>query len=129
MTTRADLSEMIRLVAASLDSKCLWGNRGGPVIPDRIWTAFRAELDRISVPVSDLVPRFEVMFLRKTFNEPIQKCTDRAWIRRYDGARVTHELLRAGSTPSAMRSRRMIASCFSCSSASSTAMPCRSCRC
>ena len=35
------------------------------------------------------------MFLRKTFNEPIQKCTDRAWIRRYDGARVTHELLRA----------------------------------
>ena len=71
------------------------GDRGRPVIPDRMWTAFRAELDGISVPVSDLVPRFEAMFLRKTFNEPIQKCTDRAWIRRYDGARVTHELLRA----------------------------------
>lgn len=32
-------------------------------------------------------------FQRKTFNEPLYRCADQAWLRRYDGARLTHDKL------------------------------------
>jgi len=37
----------------------------------------------------DVFPGFEALFERKTFNEPIDECTDQGWLARYDGARET----------------------------------------
>ena len=89
-TTRSDMSQMVRSVAASLrlglkDSRLS--------IPDRAWGPFEAVVENLAVPVRSLVTDFDRLFQRKTFNEPLQKCTDQAWVRRYDGARVTHDAL------------------------------------
>jgi flagellar biosynthesis regulator FlaF len=39
-------------------------------------------------------PEIEALFRRKTFVEPIQECSDRAWIARYNGARDTENAIR-----------------------------------
>jgi hypothetical protein len=84
------MSQMVRSIALSLKRKL---RDKKLAIPDRAWDPFETVVTNLAVPVRSLVPDFERMFQRKTFNEPLQKCTDQAWVRRYDGARVTHETL------------------------------------
>ena len=40
-------------------------------------------------PASELIPGFEDMFRRKTFNEPLEECTRQSWIDRFTAVRET----------------------------------------
>jgi hypothetical protein len=62
-------------------------------ILDDLWNPFKSALERATVPVGELISDFGQMFQRKTFNEPLHRCTDQAWLARYDGARHTREKL------------------------------------
>jgi hypothetical protein len=57
------------------------------------WPAFENDLKAITVKVQELLPQFETWFRRKTFDEPLQHCTDQNWSARYDGARQSHDRL------------------------------------
>src|SRR5688500_17359559 len=62
-------------------------------IPNDKWTTFKSELNQATVPVSKLISDLGQTFQRKTFNEPLHQCADRAWLARYEGARMTREKL------------------------------------
>jgi hypothetical protein len=47
----------------------------------------------ISLSVDELMPDFESLFQRKTFNEPFDECTTQNWISRYKGAVETMDAL------------------------------------
>jgi hypothetical protein len=55
---------------------------------------FMEALGKTTLLVSDLIRDLGQLFQRKTFNEPLDDCTDQNWRARYDGARLTHETLR-----------------------------------
>jgi hypothetical protein len=57
------------------------------------WPAFEKDLKSIAVTVQELLPEFERWFRRKTFDEPLQQCTDQNWPGRFDGIRQTHDRL------------------------------------
>ncbi|HSB71038.1 MAG TPA: hypothetical protein VLT62_17050 [Candidatus Methylomirabilis sp.] len=57
------------------------------------WPGFEKDLKGIAVTVQELLPEFEGWFRRKTFDEPLEHCTDQNWPARYDGARQTHDRL------------------------------------
>ncbi|HET8774016.1 MAG TPA: hypothetical protein VFP80_09505, partial [Thermoanaerobaculia bacterium] len=88
MTTEAEIERMIGSIARVV------GGRKRSISRKR-WNELKRALDRISVPVRELVPNLEALFQRKTFNEPLQRCVDQAWLRRYDGAQATLEQLRS----------------------------------
>jgi hypothetical protein len=92
-TTQADVANLIRSIAVLLADTGIAANREEPVIGKDEWTTFQDALDRIAVPVRELIPDFESLFQRKTFHEPLYRCVDQAWLRRYDGARSTRERL------------------------------------
>ncbi len=51
------------------------------------WNAFAAEILAIpAASVTDLVPEFQALFERKTFEEPFQDCVDQKWLARFAGA-------------------------------------------
>ena len=89
-TTRADTRRMIRTLATILrqpeNSRDLF---------DKYWPDFERELQTLHVTVPELLPNAERWFRRKTFEEPVQQCTDQNWLGRYDGARQTHDVLDA----------------------------------
>lgn len=62
-------------------------------IPDAEWKKFESALEQATVPVSELISDLAETFQRKTFNEPLHRCADRAWLARYEGARSTLEKL------------------------------------
>ena len=45
--------------------------------------------------IQELIPGFDRLFIRKTFQEPLEECRDQAWLDRYYGARQTIEKLKA----------------------------------
>ena len=59
------------------------------------WTTYQDALERIAIPVRELVPNLESLFQRKTFNEPVYRCADQAWLSRHNGVRITRERLDA----------------------------------
>ena len=62
-------------------------------IPDAKWKKFKSEIKQATVPVSKLISDLGQTLQRKTFNEPLHHCADRAWLARYEGARLTREKL------------------------------------
>ena len=95
-TTRTDMTEMFRSIASILGEPRHRGSkRPELVIDERHWKRFATTLEALTVPARTLVPDLEVLFQRKTFNEPLYRCVDKAWIRRYDGARETRDKLLA----------------------------------
>jgi hypothetical protein len=89
-TTREDTSGLIAALvsALQLDDRT---DRSGDF--QAAWPAFERDVRRIEMNVYELVPEFEGWFRRKTFDEPVQECTDQSWIARYDGARQTVDRL------------------------------------
>jgi hypothetical protein len=59
------------------------------------WPDLEQTLRNLQIPIQELIPEFESLFQRKTFNEPLQHCTAQTWADRYDGARQTYEKLSA----------------------------------
>ena len=103
-TTKPDLASMIRSIAQVLAGRELAATL--ECIAEDEWKTFQEALEKVAVPVRTLVPNFESLFQRKTFHEPLNRCVDEAWLRRYDGARSTREQLvaqldrvRAACTP------------------------------
>jgi hypothetical protein len=63
---------------------------------EEAWTALSAELKAIKpAKLSVVVPDFETLFQRKTFDESMYDCLDQGWLGRYDGARSVETRLRA----------------------------------
>ena len=57
---------------------------------DRAWGGFKKDVDAIGpLAASKLMPGLEDIFMRKTFNEPLDECTRQAWIDRFTGVRET----------------------------------------
>jgi hypothetical protein len=57
---------------------------------DQYWPTFADQVKQIGpLPAATLIPDFEEIFRRKTFNEPIEECMRQAWIDRFTGARET----------------------------------------
>jgi TIR domain len=60
------------------------------------WEAFQAKLDSIQkVTLREIVPEFESLFRRKTFQESMHDCLSQNWLDRFNGARDTQTSLRA----------------------------------
>jgi len=113
-TTRAEMGDLFRSVARILDDRTLAvvderaARRSGirndqrereprqtrSVIAPAHWAEFEETLAHLMAPARTLVPELDQLFQRKTFNEPLNRCADQAWGRRYDGARVTYEQLK-----------------------------------
>jgi hypothetical protein len=91
-STTADAIDMRRLIA-SIERACpdlrMSRNKAFP----HAWAAFQADIERLRMRVDELIPGFENLFRRKTFNEPVHECTDQSWGERYHGARETLDKL------------------------------------
>jgi hypothetical protein len=58
------------------------------------WDDLWARLQRIEKDqVTTIFPGLAGLFDRKTFQEPVDECTDQSWFQRYDGAVATRDLL------------------------------------
>jgi hypothetical protein len=61
-----------------------------------VWDDLWPRLQRIEKePVTRVFPSLAGLFDRKTFQEPVDECTDQSWFRRYDGAVATRDKLQA----------------------------------
>ena len=89
---RADTRSMLVSIARAMEIE--WDSR----IEKRFsvaWTRFEQELRGLGIPLQQLIPQFERWFQRKTFEEPLDQCSDQAWVARYDGARQTQDRIDA----------------------------------
>jgi hypothetical protein len=60
------------------------------------WQRVSAAIEAIpAAPLVDVLPDFESLFRRKTFDEPLVECTHQRWVDRYVGARDTARELTA----------------------------------
>jgi hypothetical protein len=58
------------------------------------WSTLDQELKLLPPErLSGIIPDLSLLFDRKTYREPIDECLDRAWLKRYQGARETHDEL------------------------------------
>jgi hypothetical protein len=89
---RADTRSMLVSIAAAMGVE--WEARNEKQFR-AAWPRFEQALARLEIPVQQLVPDFEDWFRRKTFEEPLNQCSDQAWTARYDGARQTEDRIRA----------------------------------
>src|SRR5262245_23715164 len=94
LTTKADLVGMVLSLGRVLRRRGTPrpGTRE-PVIPHGTWNTFAKTAAALAVPARRLIKDLDQLFQRKTFNEPIYRCADQAWLRRYDGARETRDQL------------------------------------
>ena len=91
-TTREDTWSLIEALVRVLFPDDATGESKSNAFPGA-WLEFEKKLRGTSVPVQQLLPKLERWFHRKTFDEPLQQCTDQNWSGRYDGARQTHDSL------------------------------------
>ena len=62
---------------------------------DQWWPELQQLLRDIDTPrFADLHPNFERLFQRKTFDEPLDECSDQIWLDRYEAARDTQAALK-----------------------------------
>jgi len=120
-TTAGDKDDVWRLVEAiqsvvggtSPDSGDRSRRRGLHTVFDNQWDAFQADLRRIpSARLTEIVPAFESLFRRKTFNESMYDCLKQGWLERYDAARSVETTLRANQLAVRKSCRRYAADMF-----------------
>ena len=69
---------------------------GAEVPPDygEHWLRLRDKMEGLGAGrLSDVIPDFATLFQRKTFDEPLNECTDQTWAVRFAGARETVKVL------------------------------------
>ena len=60
----------------------------------KAWPKLQAVISKLRhYTIQELIPGFDRLFLRKTFQEPMEECMDQTWLDRYYGARQTVEKL------------------------------------
>jgi hypothetical protein len=63
------------------------------------WPAFSKEIARLRVPrLDDLIPSFDRLFQRKSFEEHLEECSDQAWLDRFLGVQQTIWTLQASTS-------------------------------
>ena len=63
---------------------------------ERAWTDLANDLNQIKpAKLTDVLPAFESLFRRKTFDESMYDCLNQGWLARYDGARSVDTTLRS----------------------------------
>jgi hypothetical protein len=93
-TTRSDVAAMIRSITSVVaEPHARAFEQSQPKLEAEDLATFEAAIKTIAVPARELIPGLESLFQRKTFKEPLHRCADQAWLRRYDGARLTRERL------------------------------------
>ena len=93
-TTHATSEDTLRLVRDLLTDD-QW--QDWPPEARRLWWAelektLQAAEDR---PLGEILPKIEVLFGRKTFNEPLDECVNQSWFARLRGAQDTHQQLKS----------------------------------
>jgi hypothetical protein len=74
------------------------------------WDSFQTGLSNIPrIELEEIVPEFEGLFRRKTFQECMYDCLDQDWLRRYNGARDTFNKLE-GHQQNVLRACRVFVS-------------------
>jgi hypothetical protein len=77
------------------------------------WSSLQKQLETIpGVPLKEILPDFEEMFRRKTFQERMQDCLSQDWIERYNGAHDTHNELKRHKDTVRLACRPYIADVF-----------------
>jgi hypothetical protein len=93
-STEKDMGEMVLSIARVLKLRDVGKiARRASIIPKGPWKQFQETIEGLSVPARKVITDFDLLFQRKTFNEPIHHCADQAWLRRYDGVSRTREQL------------------------------------
>src|SRR5208282_5653176 len=85
-TTLQEMSVLVQHLAKALGS-----DASG--IPNDAWEAFQKAVNELTIPVREVIPDLELLFQRKSFNEPLHHCVDRAWVGRHIGVCLTRESL------------------------------------
>lgn len=77
------------------------------------WEVFQAALESIPrVALRDIVPEFESLFRRKTFQESMYDCLSQNWLDRYNGGRDTQTKLKADQETVRKACRPFVADVF-----------------
>ncbi|HEY1302483.1 MAG TPA: hypothetical protein VGF24_02980 [Vicinamibacterales bacterium] len=109
------LVEAIQLVVAGVspDPVDRTRRRGLHAAFDKHWDGFQTALERIPpARLTEIVPSFDSLFRRKTFNESMFDCLKQGWLERYDAARSVETTLRANQPAVRKSCRRYAADMF-----------------
>jgi hypothetical protein len=80
---------------------------------EETWDAFQADLRKIEpAKLAEIVPEFERLFQRKTFNESMYDCLTQGWLERHNRARDVHATLSANQPVVRRACRRYVADMF-----------------
>ena len=88
-TTRQDMSSLVNLLAKAIGNG--GANKSG--IPEKRWKKFQNALDKLTIPVRELILDLESLFQNKSFNEPLHHCSDQMWVKRHIGVLLTRQKL------------------------------------
>jgi hypothetical protein len=88
-TTRQEMSKLVSDLARILAKD----KNAVNVVCDEKWTIFQKQIDKLTIPVCELIPELDSLFQRKSFYGPLYRCADQAWLNRYDTVRLTHNKL------------------------------------
>jgi hypothetical protein len=93
-STVATMEDTLRLINSLLGYLKLDQVGAGAFAP--AWDDLWPKLQQIGKePVTGIFPGLIGLFDRKTFQEPVDECTDQSWFGRYDGAVATRDALQA----------------------------------
>ena len=93
-STVATMEDTLRLINSLLSYLKLDQVGAGAFSP--AWDDLWPKLQQIEKePVTGIFPGLAGLFDRKTFQEPVDECTDQSWFGRYDGAVATRDTLQA----------------------------------
>jgi hypothetical protein len=93
-TTRADMGRLVGALAGIFAITLPQHEACEFVIPKDAWTPFERTLKTVTAPLAKVIPDFESLFQRKTFEEAFHQCTSQDWLGRYEAARMTRERLK-----------------------------------
>jgi hypothetical protein len=93
-TTRADIGRLVSALARILAIRLPKHKSDQFVIADKVWAAFEQTLKTATAPLAKVIPDFDSLFHRKTFEEAFHQCTSQDWLGRYEAARTTQGRLK-----------------------------------
>ena len=93
-TTRADMERLVGALAKALDIELPSRDKDELRIPGDAWRTFEEALKSATAPLAKVIPNFESLFHRKTFEEAFQQCTSQDWLARYEATKLTYSRLK-----------------------------------
>jgi len=85
-----DVKRLVASIAGDAAADQEWERRF-----EDAWPGLEKEIEEVRQrSLTEVLPDFERLFNRKTFNEPFQDCSDQNWLDRYNAARDTFAILK-----------------------------------